>query len=58
MASVSVTTAGMTNMNLPTMPGSSISGRKAAMVVATEAVTGAATSRRASSEASSTSCPR
>ena len=39
-----VTTSGITNMNLPTIPGSSISGRKAAMVVATAAVTGSPTS--------------
>ena len=45
-------------MNLPTMPGSSISGRNAAMVVSTEAVTGANTSRSASMLAVTASMPR
>jgi len=58
MPSVTVTTKGMTNMNLPTMPGSSMSGRKAAIVVSTAEVIGAAVSRSASSEAASTCCPR
>ena len=39
-----VTTKGMMNMNLPTMPGSSISGMNAAMVVLTAAITGRPTS--------------
>ena len=56
--SVSVTTKGMTNMNLPTMPGISISGRNAASVVATDEVTGAKTSRSASTDAASTGWPR
>ncbi len=45
-------------MNLPTMPGNSISGRKAAMVVSTEAVTGAKTSRTPSIAAVCTGSPR
>ena len=53
-----VTTNGITNMNLPTMPGSSISGRNAATVVSTAEVTGAAVSRNASSAAASTLAPR
>ena len=58
IASVSVTTNGITNMNLPTIPGSSMSGRNAASVVRTEEVTGAAVSRSASSAAASTCWPR
>ena len=58
MASASVTTNGMTNMNLPMMPGSSMSGKNAAMVVATEASTGFHTSPIASRLAASASCPR
>ena len=58
IASASVTTKGITNMNLPTMPGSSISGRKAAMVVATEASTGFQVSSIASRLADSASWPR
>ena len=48
----------MTNMNLPTIPGSSISGRKAAMVVATAASTGRPTSPIDSSAASRACMPR
>ena len=58
MASATETTKGMTNMKSPTSPGSSISGRKAAMVVSTEEVTGLNTSRRESSAASSAWAPR
>jgi len=58
IASVSVTTKGITNMNLPTMPGISISGRNAASVVATDDVTGANTSHSASRDAASTCWPR
>ena len=45
-------------MNLPTRPGNSISGRKAAMVVETAASTGQPTSRIESSVASSANIPR
>ena len=45
-------------MNLPTMPGKSISGKKAAMVVATEASTGFQTSATESSEACKAAWPR
>ena len=58
MASASETTKGITNMKSPTMPGSSISGRKAAMVVATEEVTGLKTSRNAATAASRACTPR
>ncbi|EWS62413.1 hypothetical protein Y695_04359 [Hydrogenophaga sp. T4] len=58
MASASVTTKGITNMNLPMMPGSSMSGRKAAMVVATEATTGFHTSTMASRLAARACWPR
>ena len=53
-----VTTKGITNMNLPTIPGKSISGKKAAMVVATEASTGFQTSATESSEACKAAWPR
>ncbi|MDT4833211.1 hypothetical protein FQZ97_668030 [compost metagenome] len=58
ISSASVTTKGITNMNLPTMPGSSMSGRKAAMVVATEATTGFHTSPMASRLAARACWPR
>ncbi len=58
IASASVTTKGIMNMKSPTMPGSSISGMKAAMVVATEASTGFQTSAMPSRLACSAFWPR
>ena len=56
--SATVTTKGTTNMNLPRMPGSNISGKKAAMVVSTALVTGAATSSTPLITASRAGSPR
>ena len=53
-----VTTSGMTFMNSPRMPGSKTSGRKAAIVVITEVVTGANTSLNESIMAAMASAPR
>ena len=53
-----VTTKGITNKNLPRIPGNSMSGKNAAMVVATEATTGVATSETPSMHACMVSCPR
>ena len=58
ISSAVVTTKGITNMNLPMIPGISISGMNAAAVVATEVNTGAHTSRTPSMAAAATSWPR
>lgn len=58
ISNASVTTNGMMNMNLPTIPGISIRGKNAASVVATEANTGFHTSAMPSRQAGSAACPR
>ncbi len=58
IARARLTTMGMTRMNFPMIPGKSINGRKAAMVVRIEVVTGAATSSKAASPASMAAMPR
>jgi hypothetical protein len=58
ISSASVTTSGTTIMNLPTMPGSRIKGRKAATVVSTEASTGRPTLAIAAVAASTAATPR
>ena len=57
IARAMVTTSGITRMKSPRMPGNSINGMNAAMVVSTAVVTGRATSRSDSTAAVKASTP-